>query len=265
MRHFALLLCLAPITACGGSGHSSPHAAEVTVSAVQPEMTCGDRRGVELTFVNAGTSTWTSAGGFALLATADSFADVAQIALAETDEIAPGDSVTFALAIRAPGDAGTHTSEWRMAKDGDAFGDAASWTVEVGCNRTPDPAEGEALPLPDMRALVQEVAASDPTLIAESCQDDGGNWRFLDTLVDRLRKVDTRWGYNWKRGVVGDPSKDVVDYHYSAGADEDSQDVYIIDVLIGHCGPDPAPGWTDVTQATLDGGTIGVWTGRERF
>ena len=41
--------------------------------------------------------------------------------------------------------------------------------------------------------------------------------------------------------------------------------MYILDIIGGHCGPAPQPAWNDVTQATLDGGTIGVWTGRGRF
>jgi hypothetical protein len=87
----------------------------------------------------------------------------------------------------------------------------------------------------------------------------------MDRVVGRLRQHDTRWGYNWKRGRVGDPSYDVVDYHYSAGPDEGSTDVYIIDVIGGHCGPSPSPSWLDQTDATYQAGTIGRWTGRGRF
>ena len=65
--------------------------------------------------------------------------------------------------------------------------------------------------------------------------------------------------------MIGDPSRDVVDYHYGPGEPEESPDVYIIDVIVGHCGPNPAPGWLDQTKATLDAGEIGRWTGRGRF
>lgn len=34
----------------------------------------------------------------------------------------------------------------------------------------------------------------------------------------------------------------------------------IIDIIVGHCGDDPQAGWIDVTQATLDAGTVGMWT-----
>ena len=39
----------------------------------------------------------------------------------------------------------------------------------------------------------------------------------------------------------------------------------IIDMIVGHCGDDPQPGWLDQTQATEDAGAIGRWTGNGRF
>ena len=267
MRQAFLLLSLLPLTAagCASSSHA-PDDADAPAPVAPADLNCGDRRELTLAFHNTGTSEWTAAAGYDVRSVgATVFADAPVIALGEADAIAPGATLAIALPIRAPQEAGAHDGAWRMAKDGVPFGAAAAWTTEVFCNRTADPAPGEALPLPYLFELVEQVAAEDPTLIAESCQDTGGNWRFLDTVVDRLRRVDTRWGYNWKRGVVGDPSRDVVDYHYGAGADEDSEEVYIIDILVDHCGTNPHPGWTDVTQATLDGGTIGVWTSLERF
>lgn len=248
------------------SSSPGPDAAEAVAPAAPAELNCGDLRELSLTFHNVGTTEWTAAGGYDVRAAgADAFAAVPVVALGEEDAIPPGGTLMLVLPIRAPGNAGVHASEWRMAKDATPFGAAAAWSIEIFCNRTPDPAPGEALPLPYLFDLVQQVADEDPTLIAESCQNAGGNWRFLDTVVDRLRRVDTRWGYNWKRGVVGDPSHDVVDYHYGSGPDEGSQNVYIIDILADHCGTNPYPAWTDVTQATLDGGTIGVWTSLGRF
>jgi hypothetical protein len=131
----------------------------------------------------------------------------------------------------------------------------------ASANRTPDPVQGERLPLPDMSAVVARVAAEHPDALRASC----GSWEFMDLVVDELRRHDTRWGYNWKRGNVGDPSHDVVDYHWAGGVDEGSTDVYIVDVINGHCGDNPAAGWSDVTDATYHGGAIGRWTGRGRF
>jgi hypothetical protein len=131
--------------------------------------------------------------------------------------------------------------------------------------RTPDPSGGR-LPLPSYGAgVVQAVARANPGALANSCQESGGNWQFMDQVVDTLRTYDTRWGYNGKRGNANDPSKDVVTYHYGAGPDANSTDVYIIDVIGGHCGANPQPFWSDVTDITVQSGTIGRWISRGRF
>ena len=135
----------------------------------------------------------------------------------------------------------------------------------VSANRTPDPEEGSRLSLPDASATVARIASEHQDAFRNSCQDHGGSWEFMDLVVDELRRHDTRWGYNWKRGNVGDPSKDVIDYHWGRGDDEGSTEVYIIDIIGGHCGGNPSPIWNDVTDATYNSGTVGRWTGRGRF
>jgi hypothetical protein len=131
--------------------------------------------------------------------------------------------------------------------------------------RAPDP-QGGRLPLPSYGAgVVRQVATLFPQLLANSCQEHGGSWAFMDAVVDTLRSYDTRWGYNGKRGNANDPSMDVVTYHYGPGPDNGSTDVYIIDVIGGHCGPNPGPAWNDVTDITVSSGTIGRWISRGRF
>jgi len=121
-------------------------------------------------------------------------------------------------------------------------------------------------PLPSYgESVVRAVAAANPGALQNSCQDSGGSWLFMDQVVDTLRTYDTRWGYNGKRGNTSDPSKDVIAYHYGPGPDEGSPDVYIIDIIGGHCGSAPSPIWNDVTGVTLSSGTIGKWTSRGRF
>jgi len=121
-------------------------------------------------------------------------------------------------------------------------------------------------PLPSYgENVVRAVAAANPGALQNSCQDSGGSWQFMDQVVDTLRTYDTRWGYNGKRGNTHDPSKDVIAYHYGPGPDEGSPDVYIIDIIGGHCGSNPSPIWNDVTGVTLQSGTIGKWTSRGRF
>lgn len=120
---------------------------------------------------------------------------------------------------------------------------------------TPPPA---ILPLPDASDVVDALAAERPDLLAASCVADGGNNEFLFELVRRLRRLDTRWGLNWKRARVGDMSQDVVDYYYGPGAPyEEAFDTYVVDVIGGHCGPTPAPAWIDVTAL---GTRNAMWT-----
>jgi hypothetical protein len=134
--------------------------------------------------------------------------------------------------------------------------------VPVGSGgRAPD---GSGLPSYGA-SVVQAVARANPGALQNSCQDHGGSWQFMDQVVDTLRTHDTRWGYNGKRGNANDPSHDVVTYHYGGGPDQNSTEVYIVDVIGGHCGSNPGPTWIDVTAATINGGAIGRWISRGRF
>ncbi len=162
---------------------------------------------------------------------------------------------------------------WRArAEYADAYATwSSNWTFRTpaapvsGANRTPDPAPGTRLPLPNRASVVNAAFAERPDLVRRSCQEHGGTWEFMDYLVDKLRVEDNRWGYNGKRGNVNDPSQDVVDYHFGAGPSDGSTSVYIIDVMLGHCGSSPAPAWIDQTGLTAQQGSIGRWTGRGRF
>jgi hypothetical protein len=111
-----------------------------------------------------------------------------------------------------------------------------------------------------MSAVVEAVARAYPGDLRNSCLSTGGNRAWLYRLVQELRRYDTRWGLNWKRGRVGDLSDDVVDYNFGPGPDEGTTNVYIVDVIGGHCGPNPDPAWIDQTQATANKGEIGRWT-----
>lgn len=117
------------------------------------------------------------------------------------------------------------------------------------------------LPLPNYFGVVSAYFASHPTQVAQSCQSAGGNWNLMDGLVDTLRASDARFGYNGKRGNCGDPSNDAISYYWGpGGAYECAGQVYVVDVISGHCGPNPGPAWNDVTQFGP-----GAWISRGRF
>lgn len=148
---------------------------------------------------------------------------------------------------------------------------AGGLIVGPGNFRAPDPAPNTVLPLPSYgRSVVESVARAFPHHLANSCQDHpGGTWEFMDWAVDTLRTHDLRWGYNGKRGNTFDPSKDAVAYHRGRGpeqvAGQGATEVYIIDIVGGHCGNTPQASWSDVTDITLAAGTIGRWVTRGRF
>jgi hypothetical protein len=128
--------------------------------------------------------------------------------------------------------------------------------------RAPNPAPGTRLPLPGWGAdVVRQLANERPDLLRSSCHEQpGGNNRFMFEAVRRLRARDNRFGLNWKRGNFGDLSQDIVNYNYGSEADEGTRQVYIVDIIGGHCGPNPSWAWIDQTEATRSAGTVGVWT-----
>jgi hypothetical protein len=113
-------------------------------------------------------------------------------------------------------------------------------------------------PRPNDSAIVSAIAGQFPALLQHSCQPEGGSWEFMDRAVDALRSKDGRYGYNCKRGNCNDPSVDVVSYFYRDGDNINFRpDVYIFDIIGGHCGSNPTIIWNDVTDITFQSGTEG--------
>ena len=137
--------------------------------------------------------------------------------------------------------------------------------------RAPDPAPGQRVPLPgDIAGTVARINAMQPTLMfSQSCPRGIKyvNNPWLDFIVDELRKLDTRWGYNAKPvktaadngGVPVVAAGDEIAYNYSANRDEGSTDVYLIDILQSHCGT------PSLTYRNFTGEEPGRWTGAGRF
>jgi len=134
-----------------------------------------------------------------------------------------------------------------------------------GGPRTPDPAPGVRLPLPDMQGVLARFGEA-----SQSCPRGlkyvNNPWQ--DSVIDAFRQVDTRWGYNGKptktaadnNGVPVTAAGDEAAYHFSGGPDQGSPDVHLVDMLISHCGSAPTLTWRVFT-----GEEPGFWTGVGRF
>ena len=172
---------------------------------------------------------------------------------------------------------------WRVrAEMGDAFGpwsNVMAFTTIGGSGapstpspggsatgpRTPDPAPGSRLPLPDMRGVLAQFSDT-----SQSCPRGlkyvNNPWQ--DRVIDAFRQQDTRWGYNGKptrgasenNGVPVVAAGDEAAYHWGAGPDQGSFDVHLVDMLGNHCG-----GFATLTWRVFTGEEPGFWTGAGRF
>ncbi len=105
-----------------------------------------------------------------------------------------------------------------------------------------------------------EVANRNPFLLWDSCR--GHDYMYEVVAALRLRDNTNRWGLNWKRGNIGDFSHDIVNYYTGPEGSNmrNSTQVWIYDIIGGHCGPSPSAFWLDQTGATRSAGTVGRWT-----
>lgn len=117
------------------------------------------------------------------------------------------------------------------------------------------------VPLADLSAEVQAYAAAHAAELEDSCVREGGSWAYLDGLVNHLRGIDPRVGWNGKRGDINDPSEDAIAYYHGdmGVMVHGSFNVYVVDVISCHCGPEdgescnPGAAWNDVTTSLAKG------------
>jgi hypothetical protein len=150
-------------------------------------------------------------------------------------------------------------------------GTAAPAPSPGGGNRTPNPPAGQRLPLPDVRGLIVQWTNERPDLFPSQQCPQGIKYvtnPWQNYIMDRLRQLDTRWGYNAKPtrtaadngGVPVVAAGDEILYNYGANADEgNTSEVYAVDILEQHCG-NPRPTWRVFT-----GEEPVRWTGAGRF
>jgi hypothetical protein len=123
---------------------------------------------------------------------------------------------------------------------------------------TPPPPPG-AVPIPNHRVYVEEMAAQYPADLAAAEGNPTPNRVWLTRVCLRLRAIDTRWGYNINPSSA--LSHDKLAYYYGADgvSREGSIDVYTFDI-IGDLGGANTPQYTLV--ATGQGAR---WTGNGEF
>jgi hypothetical protein len=180
---------------------------------------------------------------------------------------------TTATAINAVVSSGTYFA--RVAANSPCGTSPVSNEVTVpfpsNSGRVADPDPGTLLGLPDIRALLVRIHNENPGLLAQSCPDPNRKYMnnpWLDRIVDRLREYDTRFGYNKKptKGPAdngGFPviaAGDEITFFAGAGPAEGSPNVFVIDILFGHCGPNP-----ELTYRDFTGDEPAIWTGLGRF
>lgn len=176
-------------------------------------------------------------------------------------------SGTFDVTVRAANSCGTSA-------------ESNSVVVTSGLNspaRTTNAASGARLPQPFVRdqvlAAAAEARAAGLMDGAVSCPERPGYAAiearkvnrnpYINFIVDRLRQFDQRFGYNSKPTraqydaiVAGDE----IAYHYGSDAAEGSPNVYLVDVLFGHCT------FRDETaEYRVFYNEFGRWTGAGRF
>ncbi|MFN7980030.1 MAG: fibronectin type III domain-containing protein [Vicinamibacterales bacterium] len=120
---------------------------------------------------------------------------------------------------------------------------------------TPDPAPGQRLPQPYVKETVLALAAQAKGLgylvPQVACPTrPGGPYAdplearkvqrnpYIDFIVDGLRQIDQRFGYNAKPTrafVQAIIAGDEIAYHYGSDTREGSPNVYLVDTLGGHC------------------------------
>lgn len=123
--------------------------------------------------------------------------------------------------------------------------------------RTADPAPGKRLPQPSVEGLVFALGAQARNLgylnPNVACPNRSGSFAdvfqqlearktqpnpYINYIVDNLRQIDQRFGYNakpprsWVPAII---AGDEIAYHYGSDPSEGSPNAYAVDTLGGHC------------------------------
>ena len=125
--------------------------------------------------------------------------------------------------------------------------------------RSPDPPPGQIIQRATLgyaSAIINNMGSLYRGDLLNSCTSH--TW--LYRVVQALRQVDARWGLNYIRGHAPRMSEDVVAFNPTAGPDEGAQQIYLFDIISGHCTGNPQPWMNDVTDFTWFGGPARDWS-----
>jgi len=264
-----------------GSGGNAANPDGTTVKASAPVglAPAADATGVGLTPTLSAQPAIPRFGGSALahryqISTADTFDPLVENGLGSYDvqginrfvvPTALKTGTKYYWRVRA--EAGDEVGSWSAVRAFTTTGTvAATPRADVpGEKRTPNPAAGQRLSMPNM--FNELIKFSDTS---QSCplgvKYVNNPWQ--DRVIDHFRTFDTRWGYNAKpnrtandnggRAVVA--AGDEAAYNIGSLADEGTTEVGLVDMLIQHCGSSPSFSWRVFT-----GEEPGRWTGAGRF
>ena len=102
--------------------------------------------------------------------------------------------------------------------------------------------------------VVNQVAAANGFDVFNSCREHGGNMNFVYKTISALRRIDSRWALNLKRGNQG-LSEDIIAFNPTDRPDNGESQIYLFDIIGGHCGSNPqVNGLNDVTLTTWNAG-----------
>ena len=103
--------------------------------------------------------------------------------------------------------------------------------------------------LPTVQSKAAKVITDHPSAWTK-CQRPGDDGEFIRLLAAECHAIEPKCGLNYKRGVQGDLSKDILAFPNPTGCRDVSGThvgLELVDVIPGHEGPNASIGWTDVT------------------
>jgi hypothetical protein len=209
---------MGPDCGSGGGGSAPPPPFEppagdedgaVLIGSEFPEtIECGETATARVTMQNSGTRSWKHDDAVRLGAIDDSdpLNDAGRIELPPGTEVMPGGQWTFEFALRAPDEAGSYTTDWRMVREWVRwFGDSDTHEIAVICT-TPSPTVRHGRVRLDGNAIVDD----DGPFVALGASLFWGAWGYRHDrarLEDNLEHLSVNaFDYVRVLGVVGNPS-----------------------------------------------------------